>query len=366
MRSFVIMMMLAFLFGCGNNSTEQKKEEYAEKNESELTIQLTAEQRAQAKIATAPAAIQTFSGTLQIPGRIDFNQQQLAHITARVSGRVEAVFAFAGDRVQANEVLATIYSQQYLAAQSEFLQAKQRLAHIEMKNDTGEIQTARAIFESARQKLIVLGVSQNEIAELEQTQTQKTMLEIRSPFNGSVIDANEILGHFVEVGTNLFHIANLSTVWIIADVNEKDIAQLKTGLHASVEVSAYPGELFEGRVTRIFDVLDEKTHTVKVRIEAKNLQGKLKPQMFASVTLALEEGTRALMIPKEAVQLEGNEQIVFVAGANNIFTKQIVKTGRELGKNIEITEGLHAGDTVVTEGAFTIKSEFQKSELSGE
>lgn len=363
----VILLLAAFLYGCGKEeNSETKANAESEKSESEHTVHLNSEQQSLANVKTVPVVLRQFRESIQVPGRIDFNQQRLAHLTARVAGRVDQVHAFVGDRVQTNELLATIYSQQYLTAQAEFLQANQRLTQTEARNDTSELQTARAIYESSRQKLIVLGATPEDVEEIERTQAQKTMLEIRSPFDGSVIEENEILGHYVDVGANLFHVANLSTLWIIADIYEKDIAKLKTGLDAVIEVAAYPNEKFEGHLTRIFDVLDEKTRTIKARIEVHNPQRKLKPQMFATVTLPLGNVSNALVVPKAAVQIEGEQQIVFVAVDDSTFAKRYVKTRRQEGNVVEILEGLAQGESVVSEGAFTIKSEFQKSELAEE
>ena len=365
---FAVLLLSATLFGaCGKQeNAETKPEAEKEKSETIHAVHLDLERQASANIRIETVAMRKLRESIRVPGRVDFNQQRLAHLTARVPGRVEQVYAFVGDRVKANGLLATIYSQQYLTAQGEFIQAKQRFTQVEPRGDSTETLTARAIFESARRKLLVLGATKQDIEEISRTTAPKTLLEIRSPFAGSVTEAGEILGHFVDLGASLFHVADLSNPWVIADIYEKDLAKLKTGLDAVIEVAAYPNEKFEGHLTRIFDVLDEKTRTIKARVEVHNPQARLKPQMFANVTLPLETTGDALVIPAKALQLEGDQRFVFVAVDDSSFTKRSVKVGRQQDSVVEILEGLKPGERIVTDGAFTIKSEFQKSELAEE
>jgi len=363
MKSYLALIFLSSLIlsGCGKKEDSEK-----EKSETINTVHLGREQQVSANIKIETVTMRKLRESIRVPGRIDFNQQRLAHLTARVPGRVEQVYAFVGDRVQANGLLATIYSQQYLTAQGEFIQAKQRLVQAETRGDSAETLTARAIVESARRKLLVLGATEKDIEDITSTQAPKTLLEIRSPFAGSVIEEGEILGHFVDVGTSLFHVADLSNLWVIVDIYEKDLAKLKTGLEAVIEVAAYPNEKFKGHLTRIFDVLDEKTRTVKARVEVHNPQAKLKPQMFATVTLPLGTIGNAIVIPAKALQIEGEQQLVFVAVDDSSFVKRYVKVGRQQDSGVEILEGLKAGERIVTDGAFTIKSEFQKSKFAEE
>lgn len=355
------------LASCGDGEkSETKSNAEPEGNEAIHTVRLDHGQQQSANVRIETVTYQKLRQSIRVPGRIDFNQQRLAHLTARVPGRVDQVFAFVGDRVQANGLLATIYSQQYLAAQGEFIQATQRLLESETKGDSIDIVPARAIVESARRKLLVLGATENDVRETGEKQNAQTMLEIRAPFSGSVTETGEILGHFVDVGTSLFHVADLFNLWVIVDIYEKDLAKLKTGLNASIEVAAYPNQKFDGHLTRIFDVLDEKTRTIKGRVEVHNPQLKLKPQMFATVTLPLETINDAIVIPTSALQIEGEQRLVFVAVDESSFAKRYVRTGRQQDSVVEILEGLKAGERIVTGGAFTIKSEFQKSELAEE
>jgi len=150
------------------------------------------------------------------------------------------------------------------------------------------------------------------------------------------------------------------------DIYEKDIAKIKPGLAADIEVAAYHGEKFRGRLTTIFDVLDETTRTVKARIEVENPSGKLKPQMFATVTLQSGELANLLVVPEAAVQTEGDQRFVFVPEDDSSFVKRAVRVGHDLDSLIVILEGLAAGEKVVTEGAFVLRSELAKASFGEE
>lgn len=363
-KPFFFLMLAALLFRCGGEEEHQEAVEHLG-NEAEAAnvVHLDAEQQKKAGIQIESVELRALQQTIAVPGRIVFNERRLAHLTARVPGRVEQVYAFLGDRVQKDALLATIYSQDYLAAQGEFIQAEERLKLAEARKDSSELPTARSIFESARRKLLVIGATEKDLEEIAATHIPKTFLEIRSPLSGAVTEASEILGHFVEVGTTLFHVADLSTLWVLADIYEKDLASIKPGLPVEIEVAAYPGEKFPGRLTTIFDMLDETTRTVKARIEIENPTARLRPQMFAAVNLQSGEAADVLVVPESAVQSKGEQRFVFVQQAEGGFEKREVRTGQKMNGFIAIMEGLAIGDSIVTNGAFILKSELAKESL---
>jgi Cu(I)/Ag(I) efflux system membrane fusion protein len=364
-KIFFILMLAAALFGCGG---KESQEEPAKGTGHEATnvVRLDAEQQQKAGIKIETIQLRSLQQKVSVPGRVVFNERRLAHLTARVAGRVEQVYAFLGDRVQKDALLATIYSQDYLAAQSEFIQAEERLKLAATRRDSTELPTARSIFESARRKLLVIGATEKDLNEIVEKHVPKTLLEIRAPFAGTVTEASEILGHVVEVGGTMFHVADLSTLWVLADIYEKDLANIKPGLPADIEVAAYPSEKFNGRLTTIFDVLDETTRTVKARIEVENPSSKLKPQMFATVTLQSGELANLLVVPEATVQSDGEQRFVFVLQSDSTFIKREVRTGPKIDSWITIREGLTAGEQVVTDGAFVLRSELAKASLGEE
>lgn len=357
----IVIGSLAFS-GCGKQSGGGKSSpEKTGKSETLSVVHLDLQRQKEAGVAAYVVRPMPLEETITVPARVDYDQRRLAHMTSRVAGRVDQVFAFLGDRVKANQMLATVYSQEYLVAQSEFLQAEQRLDRLISRQDTTEdLANARSIHESARRKILVIGASENNLNDLIKSRAPKTMLEIRSPIDGTVVETNEVLGHFVDIGTLLFHVADLTNVWLIGDVYEKDISLLTAGLEAKVEVTAYPGETFNGQLTRIFDMVDEKTRTIKVRIEVMNQNRKLKPGMFASVILTTKRAARVLALPASAIQREGDRQYVFIVQNDSTFLKRYVRVGKETLQRTSIISGLKEGERVVTNGAFTLKSELLK------
>lgn len=340
--------------------------EAPEPSKREVVVHLDAERQQQAGIRVVPVQARTLPQTITAPGRVVFNERRLAHLTARVSGRVEEVHAFLGDRVQTNELLARIYSQDYLAAQSEFIQSEERLKLSAARNDSLELRTARSIFESSRQKLFVMGAQPQDVDEITDTHVPNPFVEVRSPFEGTVTESGDILGHVVEPGGLLFHVADLATVWVLVDIYEKDLSRIQAGLPADVEAAAYPGETFHGRLTVIFDVVDETTRTVKGRVEVENRTFKLKPQMFVTVNLQSPGLANAMMVPGPAIQTEGDARFVFVQQADTVFARRAVRTGRQIDGLIEILAGLVDGERIVTDGAFVLKSELAKASFGEE
>ena len=325
-------------------------------------ILLSSESHSLAGIKSEAVSLQSLPKKTEATGKITYNQKQLTHITPRVSGRVEKVFVFLQSKVEAGEPLVSLYSPEYLTAQSEYIQAEERLKRMNQMSANEEEATAEAIYRSARQKLIILGVSKEEILQLEETHTIQTYLILRAPFSGTILESNAIQGDYVQPETILYRLANLSTLWVMADVYERDVAKVRDGQVAEITTTAYPDEIFKGKVAVIGDVLDEKTRTFKVRIDAENSQGKLKPEMFVRISI-IASNEKVLAIPITTVLLDGEERIVFVSQDDQTYWRRAVKLGRETDGWAEVINGLTAGEMVVTEGNFLLKSELLKSKL---
>lgn len=365
-RIFFVVIILTLILFSNCNKHSEVSEERTESAETSNIVVLGTESQRTFGVRIEPAALISWQEKITCPGRVEFDQQRLAHLTSRVAGRVEQVYAFLGDRVKAHDLLATIYSQEYLTAQSEFIQAEERLALAQTRHDTTELETAKTILESAKRKLLVIGATEADLQELARTHVPKTWLEVRAPFAGSIIEAAEIWGHFVEVGNNLFHIADLSSVWIIIDLYEKDLAKIKPGLSVEVEAAAYPGTKFSGRLTRVFDVVDEQTRTVKGRVELPNPDRQLKPGMFVTVHIQTNIAAQILALPIGSVQMEGDSHFVFVAIDDSSFQKRVVKVGAQLDGWQAITGGIQPGEKVVVSGGFDLKAELAKSTFEEE
>jgi RND family efflux transporter MFP subunit len=362
---FIIIFSIIFLFLSGCSSKNSSEKEHSEEIEEVKTnkIQLTLENVKIAGIKMETVSYKNINQSLSVPGIVSFNEKQLAHITARVTGRVEKVHVFVGDEVTEKDVLVSIYSQEYVTAQSEFIQAKERLERSQERNDSGEITTAKAIYESSRQKLLIMDAHEDELQEILQKRVPKILFDVHSPISGIVIESDVILDSYIELGRNIMKVADLSTLWIIADIYEKDVERVRPGLFVTVQVPALPKEKFPGKLTTIYGAVDEKTRTIKTRIVVDNSKGKLKPQMFATVSINTNIISNALTVPRKAILTEGNTQVLFVALSDTLFEKRYIETGTESQEYVEILKGIKSGEKIVTEGTFTLKAELEKSAL---
>jgi RND family efflux transporter MFP subunit len=224
---------------------------------------------------------------------------------------------------------------------------------------------ASTLLESAKRRLQLWDITDKEIEELARTGNIKKSLTIYSPIRGYVLEKMAVRGLKVMPGMNLYQIADLSTVWVLADIYEYEIPFVKVGQEATVTLTYYPGEIFKGRVTYIYPFLTTETRTVKARLEFSNPGEKLKPGMYANVNLQSGAG-KQLTVPEEAVMDAGAEQIVFVAHEGGYFEPRQVELGAKVGDRFIVLRGLEEGEKVVTSGNFLIDSESRlKSAASG-
>jgi Cu(I)/Ag(I) efflux system membrane fusion protein len=214
-------------------------------------------------------------------GKLDYNEPQVAYITARIAGRVDRLYAdFTGIQVKKGDHLVDIYSPELFVAQGELIRAAEAAQ---------QAQGNRAIFETtveaSRAKLRLLGITQEQIQEIEKSRKVQTHLTIYAPIGGTVIEKSVRVGQYVKEGDQLYRIANLDPIWLYLDIYESDLAWVRYGQRVQVTLEAYPGLTFQGTVTFIDPFLDDRTRTVKVRVNLKNPEGQLKPAMYASAQI---------------------------------------------------------------------------------
>ncbi|MCI0406063.1 MAG: efflux RND transporter periplasmic adaptor subunit [candidate division Zixibacteria bacterium] len=361
-----VVWLTAFLFalwfaGC---SKKEAEEEHAEEHHSDV-VTLTEEGIKLSGIKVEKISIRNVPVEFSAAGKVGFNEKKLVHITARTSGWVEKVYAFVGDRVKAGDSLASLYSPEFLSSQSEFIQAEERLKVVS-PSDSAEYRTAQALYNSARSRLLLFSAGERELEALAETHRPVERLVIKSPITGNIVESNLIVGNTIERGANLFRISDLSSLWVIADVYEKDIKAIQKGQKVRVRTASLGGRAFSGTVEAVNDILDETTRTFKVRISVENLSGELKPEMFCECLFTGQSSRAALAVPSGAVQHIGEEYFVFVLKDSLSFEKRNVEIGEEIGGRVELVGGLEPGESVVTAGAFILKSELLKSEMGEE
>jgi len=375
------------LNGCGKlDQTEEKTnavtiapaisdESSAQPQEELLTLDADEARKAGIKVEKLQWREETEQIT--VTGTIEPNQNKLARVAPRISGRIIEVTAGLGDNVRQGQTLALLNSIEmgdarsaYLQAQSEvelaqanFKRAERLLSeHIIPKKDyllaRYNLTKAQAGLRAATDRLRLLDVDPSITAK----SGLVAVFPVVAPFAGTVIAKTAVMGELAPQDQPLVTVADLSTVWIEADLFEKDLSEAKTGAHATVSIVAYPNEHFQGRLTYISSTMDPQSRTVKARVEAPNPDGKLKPGMFATVNIASGTGGKALMVPEVAVTLMQDTPTVFVAEKGG-FEPRPVEVGERFAGKAVIKSGLAAGERVVVSGAYSLKARILKSQI---
>lgn len=293
----------------------------------------------------------SFGDKLSAVGRIEPDERRFYTVQPRMPGFVERLMVRAvGDPVRKGQKIAEIYAPELLAAQQEYLALL----------DYEGVSVTDGLAQAARNRLRLLGMTEGEIAAISQSRTATQRFGIYAPASGVLIDLGVREGGQLMAGASLMQIADLSTVWLMAEVPERDVARLKIGTPAEVELQSLPGEVFKGKVNYLYPALDETSRTVRVRIELANKGSHLRTGMYGNVMLASATHD-ALSVPSESVIATGIRKVVIVRQENG-FRPVEVETGQERDGHTEILKGLAAGDEVVASGQFLIDSE---ASLSG-
>lgn len=319
-------------------------------------VAITPEKQQLIGIRTEPARMIDLEQTVKTVGRVTIDETRLHHIHSKFDGYIEHTFAnFVGQYVKKGDPLFSIYSPELLATQKEFLLAL-KVRDESPALEAQMISSGTNLVESARQRLQLLDVSDGEINQVEKTRQPIKALLFYSPYSGFV--TAKMASHGVKVSPNdaLYDITDLSTVWIIADVYEDSLALIREGQPAEVSLAFVPGRKWRGRISYLFPMLDEKTRTVKVRLEFPNPGNLIKPEMYADVEIKGSFG-KGLVIPESAVISTGERTIVFVAIGQNQFVPREITTGLKVRGLYEVQEGLSPGEQVVTEANFMLDSE---------
>jgi multidrug efflux pump subunit AcrA (membrane-fusion protein) len=309
-------------------------------------------------VATVPVTRQALSDEIRAVGTIEADETKLERVAARVPGRIERLYAnFTGQPVRRGAPLYDLYSPDLVATQREYLLAldnRRRLAGASPE----AVRSAQSLVEAARDRLRLWGIPADQIRVLERTQRPDLALTYRSPVSGTVVQKSVVEGQYVQEGTDLYLLADLSSVWLVAQVYEFELGRLRSGQPVTATVAAFPEREFSGRVVFIEPTLERETRTARIRVVLPNPRGELKPGMFADARLALPLGER-LSVPRSAVIDTGTRQVVYVETAPGTFTPREVKLGAAAGDRREVLEGLREGEKVVGAANFFVDSQAQ-------
>jgi RND family efflux transporter MFP subunit len=333
---------------------------------AEGQVALTADAARTAGIKTETARVRTFHPAVKASGTVALNQKKYVKVTPRVTGRVESVLAYEGDRVRAGQDLFNIWSPDLLAAQAEYLQILARVPAGGTAPASEDEKLHEGLLRSAEAKLRTMGFEDADIASLRANRLSLPVLAVRAPISGTVVEAEAAVGMAAEPGTCLCALADLTSLWVLVNVFEADLASVEVGAKAEITVTAYPGEVFSGTFTLVGAFIDEASRTVKGRVEVANGSGRLKPGMFGEVRIIAKDPVTMLSVPERAVRTIAGKTVVFLPGPGGSFVRRDIRIGRTIGESVEVLEGLREGESVVTDGSFDVKAELLKSTLEGE
>jgi membrane fusion protein, heavy metal efflux system len=367
----------------GGPDEGKEKKEGPSADGTSASVKMTAEVQKQNNVVVAPAKKQRMDGVISATGKIEANADRIAHVSPRISGKVVAVKASLGDSVSAGQALATLDSVELGEALSRYHQSRTKLAlaqanmeriknlvekKIAARKDIllaeTDFKTAQTDLHTDEERLSLYGIS---TSELKGDNHKRPLLPVRSPISGIITEKHAIVGELSDPSKSLYTVADLSTVWVLVDIHEKDLAKVYKGQAAIVSVSAFPDQKLKGRITYIADLVDEATRTVKARVAVANPGRKLKPEMFATVELTLPADAAAVLtVPEDALQDVDGNKVIFVVDDKGVeFEPRKVKPGRTAGGMVEIVSGLKEGERYAIKGAFILKSELKKGELEG-
>ena len=394
------------LWGCGSSSSsraatpEQKeqptggKEEAKEAAGAPPEIRVASDMQRSVGLTIQPAAQRAVAETIRTTAVVGPDETRLSRIRPLAEGRVLQVLVRAGDRVTAGQTLlvydsitagqltseyrSAVAALERATAEAEVtrraLERADNLVELggvakadrerraaELRRAEAEVNSARAGVTNVAQKLRRLGVSDDQLARVQRGDDVNVAARstVTAPFAGIVLQVTTAPAETITPDRELFTVADLSRVWLQADVYQKDIAKIRVGQNAIVTVDTYPGETFTGRITNVSAALDPTTRTAKVRCEVPNGDGRLKVQMFATLELPVSATHDALTVPAAAIQDIDGVPTVFVRVDEERFQARPVRTGSSMGGQVEIVEGLKRSDAVVTEGAVMLKSKLK-------
>ncbi|MBI4262931.1 MAG: FixH family protein [Acidobacteria bacterium] len=310
-------------------------------------------------VRTAPVERSPASRTVRTVGVVRYDETRLADVNLKIGGWIRDLYVdYTGKAVRQGDPLFSIYSPDLLATMQEYLLALKTRDQMQASQVADAREYADRLVEAARRRIELWDLPADQMRALEESRQPQTNVTFRSPVTGYVIEKQVLKGMHVEPGQTLYRIADLSTVWLEADVYEQEMSVVRVGQAATVTLDAYPDDRVNGRVVYIYPFVEENTRTVKVRFQLPNRAGRLRPGMYANVALEAPLGM-STTIPANALLDSGSRQLVFVAEGGGYFRPRDVRVGQRLGERVQILDGLNEGEQVALGATFFLDSESQ-------
>lgn len=371
--------------------------------EREISLRLSSRARKLANVRTSKVTYLPLSRETKAVGIVEYDERRKAIVSARINGRIDKLFVnFTGAEVKKGSPLVWMYSPDLVATQEEYILALETADRVKTSHIKEVLDNAESLVESTKRRLLLWGITASQITRLKNRKQAETHMTIYAPISGTVIHKTILEGKYVKEGENLYTIADLSHIWVLADIYEEDISWVKKGTTVQIMAIAFPDKIFTGTISFIDPYLNEKTRSVKIRIDISNPDGKLKPGMYVDTVIQAQLGENkeshytcpmhpevasnepgkcpecgmflekvehalTLAVPKSAVLDVGTRKLVYVYKGNGAYVSREVKLGPEAealvgnskGKYFPILEGLAEGETVVTRANFLLDSQTQ-------
>ncbi len=383
------------------SATSDESERLVKSDSLSDTVQISPGSQKEVGINVEPAGLRNLRDILSATGIVSEDPVRVAHIRPLARGLIEKAYVRLGDRVSKGDPLVEydnielgLAIGEYLSAQAELqrsltdLEVKKTildrgkemlkvgaiartaydLREAEYKDSEAKTAGARAIVAKIVEQIHRFGWTDQDLANMPAKQGSGHSIShsiLKAPSSGIITNYHASVGEVVEPSTELLAITDISSLWVLADVFEKDLAHVQTGKAVQVRVASYPGRVFQGRITYVADIIEPKTRTAKVRCEVENGSGLLKLEMFATVEIPIDRSSSALAVPDSAIQQINGKPVVFVRQSESEYQKREVQTGIASGGYTEIRSGIKAGDLVATQGSFIVKTAFLRN-LIGE
>jgi Cu(I)/Ag(I) efflux system membrane fusion protein len=395
-RSIWIVLLLVLswvIFGCGKGKEtathqghkEEVKQEVKKADDMEMknltvesikkegkmeevapgTVQISPERQQLIGVKIGVVEMRPLEKVIRTVGRIDYDEKRIVTVSPKIGGWIEDLYVdFTGRFVKQGEPLLTIYSPELVSTQEEYLIALRAQRDLSKSPFPEVAGSGDSLAESAKRRLKLWDISDDQIKALEESGQAKKTLTLYSPFSGFVLEKAAYKGMNVMPGVALFKLADLSVVWLYADIYEYELPSIRLGQQASIQLSYVPAETFIGKAIYIYPSLNPETRTAKVRFELPNPHGKLKPEMYANVEIKVHLGQK-LTVPEGAIIDTGLRQLAIIDKGNGYFEPREVKVGSKVDNYYEVIKGLKAGERVVTSANFLIDSESKLKEAVG-
>jgi len=350
---------------CGMDLVKEEEIDQEEQSDHDLdgadisSVKLSPSQQVLANVQTERVKTMQFQGEKTFNGYVKINESKFAHISTAVSGKIVKMFvSFEGEMVRKGQKVLEIYSPELVSTQKEYLLALDNFNQVKTSGNRLAIEQAQSLVSSSRERLILWEMTYGQIDELERTRSVRTTTIQYSKYSGIITKKYVHVGHWAMAGEDIYDVADLSSVWVIANIYESDMQYIKNGQTAEIYSTAYPDEVMRAKINFINPVFNPESRTLEVRIDVSNKDMKLKPDMYLKVKINTY-ATQSIGVPKNAVIRTGEHNYVYIEKEKGVYEPKEVHIGYEQDGFYAITSGLSEGDLVVTSGGFLIDSESQ-------